>query len=697
MKIPENYVESVYAGWLGKIIGVRHGSPLEGWKAGAIAEKYGEITGYVSDAEKFVPDDDTNGPIFFIRALDDYTHTEEITPEQMGLTILNYVPFERGFYWWGGYAHSSTHLAYLNLYHGVKAPWSGSAELNGVIASEQICGQIFIDTWGLVNPCDYRRAARYAEKMASVTHAGNGVYGGMFIAACVSAAFDDKDIYSVIQKGLSVIPEDCTYAVMVRDMIGFHRSEPHDFRAALAYALAKYPYKVYSGSCHIIPNSAVVAIALLYGGGDFSKTINIGAMCGEDTDCNVGNAASIAGVLCGLDGIDYKTWRRVLNDFLATSSTLGSMNLRDIACDSLYLADLGYRIAGEDMPERYRTQMRDSGLLFSFELPGSTHTFYTDTKGVQIDNVNGVSHTGTRSLRVKADKAGTPCVKLYRQTYCRKEDIGEAFYAPSFSPVVYPGQTIKAVVKPGGGCSARLFAYDLLSDGYFYGDGAADEAGWVELSFRIPAGSDALIEKIGVEFCMPNGENLDAYLDFLEVSGDPDYVLDFKKSGMQYWTFTHMDVAQCSYNKGKWIVRDDAMHGSCADKGEIYTGSHDFKDYTLSALMTPVFGSKHFLLFRVQGALRSYAAGFAPDNRIVLMKNDNGYREFLGCRFDWKHNTEYELCISVRDNMIKVSCDNKLMLEYEDNNGAYLYGAVGAAVFEASHCDYRKLSVKGLE
>ena len=697
MKLPEDYIESVYAGWLGKIIGVNHGAPIEGWKADRIREKYGEVAGYVIKREKCAPDDDINGPIFFVRALDDYVHTEDITPEQMGLTLLNYVPFERGFFWWGGYAHATNHTAFLNLYNGVKPPWSGSAELNGITASEQLSGRIFVDTWGLISPCDYHRAARYAQKMLSVTCAGNGVFGGMFVAACVSAAFDDKDIYRVIQKGLSVIPQDCAFAAMVRDMIAFHSDNPGDFRAALAYALGKYTPDLYLGPVHIIPNSAIVVLSLLYGGGEFSKTVNICAMCGEDTDSNAGNVGSIAGVLAGLDGIDYETWRRSLNDFLATSSAVGSMNLRDIACDALFIADLGYKVAGEEMPEQYRPHMRDTGWYFGFGLPGSTHAFYSDLKDVQIDNEAGVSRTGTRSLHIRAGEVKGPAVKVYRQTYCRKDDLTESIYTPSMSPVVYPGQTLTSAVNPGRGCGARLFAYDLLSGRYFYGGAAEpDDTGWAELSLHIPGGNDALIEKIGVEFTAPEGGTLDAYIDFLEVSGSPDYVLDFEKSGMQYWTFSHKDVAQCSYYKGKWLVRGDAMHGSCADRGEIYTGGHDFTDYELSAWMTPVIGDNHFLLFRVQGAVRSYAAGFAANGRLSLMKNNNGYDQLASCGFAWKHGTDNKLTVRVQNNKIEIICNGETMIEYEDNENPYLRGAVGAAVFSGSRCDYRKLRVKGL-
>src|SRR5665647_3689931 len=102
--------------------------------------------------------------------------------------------------WWGGYGVSTEHTAYVNLQNGIKAPVSGSIEVNGSTVAEQIGGQIFIDVWGLIAPGKASLAAKYAEKAASVSHDGNGKYGGMFIAACIAEAFVEKDIRSIINK-----------------------------------------------------------------------------------------------------------------------------------------------------------------------------------------------------------------------------------------------------------------------------------------------------------------------------------------------------------------------------------------------------------------------------------------------------------------------------------------------------------------
>lgn len=103
-RLPENYIERCYAGWLAKLAGIRCGAPIEGWTYEKIRGIYGELDGYVVDYNLFAADDDSNGPMIFIRALNDATCSRSLSPQQITQTWLNYVPYEHGFYWWGGYA-----------------------------------------------------------------------------------------------------------------------------------------------------------------------------------------------------------------------------------------------------------------------------------------------------------------------------------------------------------------------------------------------------------------------------------------------------------------------------------------------------------------------------------------------------------------------------------------------------------------
>ena len=226
MKIPENYLQDVYAGWLGKIIGIRVGAPDESWTAEQIYKVYGDLWHYPVDYRDFAADDDTNGPLFYLHALGDSTHGFSIVPQDVGNALLNYAPYEHGFFWWGGYGVSTEHTAYLNLRHGIPAPRSGSIEQNGAAVAEQIGGQIFIDTWGLVSPGNPDQAARYARVAASVTHDGNAIYGGIFIAVCISLAFVEKNIRRIIEKALTYIPQDCEYTRVVRAVMEFADTHP---------------------------------------------------------------------------------------------------------------------------------------------------------------------------------------------------------------------------------------------------------------------------------------------------------------------------------------------------------------------------------------------------------------------------------------------------------------------------------------
>ena len=53
MKITENYMEKVYAGWLGKIVGIRLGAPIEGWTYQRIRDVFGEVWSYPVDYKNF--------------------------------------------------------------------------------------------------------------------------------------------------------------------------------------------------------------------------------------------------------------------------------------------------------------------------------------------------------------------------------------------------------------------------------------------------------------------------------------------------------------------------------------------------------------------------------------------------------------------------------------------------------------------
>ncbi len=672
--IQKDYIERCYAGWLGKIIGVHLGSPVEGWSMEKIRLKHGILTDYVQEYNDYAADDDTNGPLFYMRALTDYGLNA--TSEQIGRTILNYVPYEHGFFWWGGYGRSTEHTAYTNLRAGIPAPLSGSIAHNGSAVAEQIGGQIFIDTWGLINPNNPDRAAEYGRRAASVSHDGNGVYGGMFVAACIAAAFGLDDARDVIEAGLARIPADCEYSIMTRDIMRFKDEHGGTWENAFSYIRACWGYDRYPGNCHIIPNAAVMILSLLYGENDFSKTICICTMCGWDTDCNAGNIGAIMGAMKGLDGIDKK-WITPVHDFLASSSVIGSLNISDIPECVVRMARYAYRLNGEEYPKRWEALLNGDMPKYNFEIPHSTHSVRTDAP-CKIENTTEQAHTGERSLFIGASSEN---VNAYVKTYYFERDFTDNRYDPEFSPILYPGQTIEMWLMPRGNRSdmtARLFAKDMDGITLAKGNEVAPKAGeWTRLSFKIDCDKTSIIHSVGVNV---RGEgNVEFYLDDFDFGGKADYKIDFSKLKEHVWHNSRHAVPQFSHLRGQWRLTDGVLAASGTSFCEAYTGNYNWQDTIVTADVKPIIGSCFRLLARVQGAERCYAATFG-DGRLSIEKKDGEYNVLASVPCDIALQTTTRITVTVKGEQIEASIGD---IKVTANDGAYKFGCVGLGMENA--------------
>ena len=536
----EEFIEKIYAGWLAKIIGIRLGAPVESWTYEKIRTVYGTVDGYLADYHEFAADDDSNGPLFFLRALEDCKNGYDIKSRDVAEALLNYAPYEHGFFWWGGYGVSTEHTAYLNLRHGISAPRSGSMEQNGATAAEQIGGQIFIDTWGLVTPGNPDLAVKYAKEAASVTHDGNGVYGGMFVAVCISFAFVEADILAIIKKGLSFLPPQCEYVRAVRAVMNFWEKEKNDWRACFAYIHDNFGYDKYPGVCHIIPNIAVMILSLLYGNGDFSRTIQICTMCGWDTDCNAGNVGSIMGVACGLSGLPAK-YRDPINDFIVCSGISGYLNNLNVPSYIREVAFMGYHLAGEPVPDDLKNSYRPNETYFDFELPGSTHNIRLSNPFLcKASHSTEVAYRGTGSLCILMDRMvrGDQC-RIYYKPFYTREDFSDERYSPVFSPTVYSGQTMSVMLyldqwngneTPGVAPYIRTCHDKVLHvEGYV----KLVQHQWIQVTYTIPDTDGDVIDEIGLilEGYAPGKFKTlgNVYLDEFTISGKAAYTIDPKK------------------------------------------------------------------------------------------------------------------------------------------------------------------------
>jgi len=684
-----DYPEKVYAGLLGKCIGVRLGAPVEPtvWSYKRIRDTYGDICGYVKDYKNFAADDDVNGPIFFVRALYDYGEGREITAEDIGNSWLNYIREGKGFFWWGGYGRSTEHTAYLNLKYGIKAPFSGSIEQNGYTVAEQIGGQIFIDSWGLIFPGKAAKAARYAEMAASVSHDRNGIYGGRFIAAAIAVAFDEQDPNRIIRTALNQIPNDCEYARVTKAVIDFHAKHSDDFRACRDFLEANFGYDRYPGVCPIIPNAGVCILSLLYGGGSLSRTVEIATMCGWDTDCNAGNVGTIMGVANGLAGIEEK-YRKPINDFFAASSIAGSLNILDLPTEAKRLALLGYRLSGEAAPYRLKESTRDRELYFDFYFPGSTH-------GFRVDDYRyiGLAH---RREEITGESEGSLCVlidrlpqfqknRVFYKPFYRRSDFSDERYSPAFTPQVYPGQQVSFEYRwePYTGTEPALTLFvrksrtgNIVESKVFFPESGRRE----RRSWRIPDTEGEAIDEIGIT--IENREKAycfgKLFLYTVCIDGRGTQLLEFSKETIEFNTIT-----QTTYDGGVWVIKDEGVQAITSDRNELYTGNYYTRDVKVTVPVIPQNGESHMIIIRAKGRCMSYFAGFNGAGKIQLVRNKNSLTELASVTFNWKLGTRYLLEVTAQRGTFTIAVDGVPLLEYTDP-WPYEYGMYGLGQLSAS-------------
>lgn len=740
MSIPGDYLERVYSGFIGKNVGIRLGAPVEPaiWTYERIREVYGEVSSYLKPYRNFAADDDANGPVYFIRPLLEYGPGVKLTPDAVGRAWLDYAREGKGMFWWGGYGVSTEHTAYLNLKAGVPTPESGSIARNGATVAEQIGGQIFIDTWGLVWPGNPDKAAEYAGAAASVSHDGDGVNGARFIAACIAAAFDHAvtrpeagtpdraagavglpacmtPMRSVVETGLARVPTDSTYAKVVGAVIDFHDKAPADWRACQEYLLAEWGYDRYPGLCHMIPNAGVCALALLYGDGDFCRTVEIATMCGWDTDCNAGNVGTVAGVLYGLSSIPAK-YRDPINDGIVLSGLPGALNILDIPTFSRRLAALGYGLAGLAVPEAVAEPLArgdgERGFHFDFQLPGSTHNLrVSDPVGfaavhrelpADAAKGGGASHSlEFRFERLAREASG----KLFWKPFYRRADFDDERYSPVFSPAARPGQTVRLRFRMERWEGEKIGVSGYVRDSWTGKDVQTTQTIFPApgdehtIEFAIPdlAGSEA--DEIGIVLTGYSGaarrDSGRLLVDLFEIAGKASYSIDLEKQAVEFGCVTPF-----SHDGGNWSIASGRMHLMTHAAAASYTGGYAVADQRVAAAVTPLAGYSHLLVARASGAMRGYLAGFDGEGSVAILKKDFGtsgvaaVSTLASAPFAWVAGRGYRLEFEALGDRLTLTIDGQKVVEARD--AAHKTGMIGCASTGAARALYGPFQVEEL-
>jgi len=170
---------------------------------------------------------------------------------------------------------------------------------------EWIGARLRVDAYGWAAPGDPVAAARMAWEDARLSHAANGVYSAMFMAAAHAASLSDPSAPACADAGLSVVPARSRLAVALRDA---RELAGGDWETVVDELYARYGHYHW---VHAINNTALVAAALYAFDGDFSGGISAAVQGGWDTDTNGAAVGSILGALAGVDGIEER-WSKPL-------------------------------------------------------------------------------------------------------------------------------------------------------------------------------------------------------------------------------------------------------------------------------------------------------------------------------------------------------------------------------------------------
>jgi hypothetical protein len=304
-------LNKIKGGWAGQTIGCTYGGPTEfrylrqmisdttaiKWDNGCIKWWYENRPGLY---------DDIYMDLTFVNVFDRLGLDAPV--DSFALAFAN-----AGYMLW----HANQSARY-NILHKIMPPASGFWKNNP--HADDIDYQIEADYSGLMSPGMPNTASQISDKIGHIMNYGDGWYGGVYVGAMYSLAFVSSDVEYVITGALKTIPAASTFHKCISDVIKWHKDFPDNWKQTWVECEKKWgkdigcPDGVFAPfNIDAVINSAYVVIGLLYGEGDFGKTIDIAARCGQDSDCNPATAGGILGTILGYDKIP-EHWMKNLKE-----------------------------------------------------------------------------------------------------------------------------------------------------------------------------------------------------------------------------------------------------------------------------------------------------------------------------------------------------------------------------------------------
>ena len=292
-------LDKIKGGWAGQTIGVSFGSHTEFRYQGTFIQDYQSIPwheGYVQELMDSWPDlyDDIYMDLTFVDVLERVGLDAPVDSFAIAFATADYNLWH------------ANQAARYNILHGVKE--SGHWLFNP--HADDIDYQIEADFAGLMNPGMPNSASEISDKIGHIMCYGDGWYGGVYVGAMYSLAFISNDIQYIVEEALKTIPIESTFYQCISDVIKWHKQYPDDWKQTWFELQKHYSEEVGCPDGVFVPldidakiNAAYIVLGLLYGNGDFTKTMEISTRAGQDSDCNPSSAGGILGVMLGYSQI----------------------------------------------------------------------------------------------------------------------------------------------------------------------------------------------------------------------------------------------------------------------------------------------------------------------------------------------------------------------------------------------------------
>lgn len=319
--------DKIKGGWAGQVIGCTFGGPTEFRFQGTMINDYQPIPWY----DGYIKETMLNNPGLYDDVYMDLTFVEVFEKEGLEASAASHAKAyaNAGYMLW----HANQAGRY-NVLQGMMPPASGHW-LNNPHADD-IDYQIEADFAGLMSPGMPNTASAISDRIGHIMNYGDGWYGGVYVGAMYALAFRSNDVQYVVKEALRTIPAQSTFYQCIADVIRWHEQYPNDWKRNWFEIQRKWadevgcPDGVFSAfNIDAKLNAAYIVLGLLYGRGDFSKTLDISTRAGQDSDCNPASAGGILGTMIGYSKIpDY--WKMGLKEAEDIDFKYTTMSLNDV-------------------------------------------------------------------------------------------------------------------------------------------------------------------------------------------------------------------------------------------------------------------------------------------------------------------------------------------------------------------------------